>query len=51
MAGSLAEENIGSANAIYFTVKRILFNPMTLKIGKVELMHVHKMSARMHFRI
>lgn len=37
-------ENAGSANAIYFTVKRILFNSMILKIGQVALMHVHKMS-------
>ena len=39
-----AEGNSGSTKAIYFTVKRILFNPMVLKIGKVALMHVHKMS-------
>lgn len=55
MAGSLAEENTSSANAIYFIIKRlqcnlllpkkkISFNHMTLKIGKVELMHVHKMT-------
>lgn len=37
-------ENSGSANATYFTVKRILFNSMILKIGQVALMHVHKMS-------
>lgn len=54
MAGSLAEENTSSANAIYFIIKRLqcnlllpkkkLFHHMTLKIGKVELMHVHKMT-------
>lgn len=44
MEESLAEENTGSSHTTYFIIKRILFNHMTLKIGKVELMHVHKMT-------
>lgn len=33
-----------SANTIYFIVKMVLFSPVTLKIGKVELMPAHKMT-------
>lgn len=43
MTGSLAEEK-HAMFTIYFIVKRILFNHMTLKIGKAELMHAHKMT-------
>lgn len=37
----LAEEK-GSANVIYITIKTISFNHLTLKLGKVKLMRVHK---------
>ena len=44
MAGSLADKNTDSANTICSIIKRFVFTHMTLKIGKVELMHVYKMT-------